>query len=274
MRFPTKLVITLSVATIVVYAELVLDIRTPLSDLFQTHALGASASLSMFDYNQKVVQFHKLYGDRAHVLLETSSGKARVEIDGKVVDEWQIERQFSSIYGMFVVSDGADRESIFPFDIEPGKIPDGHEPNIARLMGHFEATLPAKYLDFSDVDWARGYCAVPSSSKIGFGQFVNWLHVRSETFCIVHWNGAGGGSILVSVTLAEGDPWMRLFSRRLCRAITETALAELAMSSQERPTYAACVLVDRPDRTGSTGAQTAFTSEVYEVRNSDLARIP
>jgi hypothetical protein len=67
---------------------------------------------------------------------------------------------------------------------------------------------------------------------------------------------------------------MRPFSRRLCRVITETALTKLAASDQERPTYAACVLVDRPHRTGPTGAQTAFTSEVYEVRSSDLARIP
>ena len=78
----------------------------------------------------------------------------------------------------------------------------------------------------------------------------------------------------VSVTLAQGNPWMRSFSRHLCRVITETALTKLATSGHERPTYAACVLVDRPDKTGPTGAQTAFTSEVYEVHSHDLARIP
>ena len=274
MRFPTKLVFALGVATIVAYAELVLDIRAPRSDLSQAHALGASASLSLLEYNQKVAQFHKMYGDRAHVLLETSSGKFRVEIDGSVIDEGQIQRQFAAMYGMFVISGRAGRESIFPFDIEPGKIPEGHEPNVARLKSHFEAVLPAKYLDFDDKDWVRGYCALTPPSEIGFGQFVNWLHVRSQTFCIVQWNGAGGGSMLVSVTLADGDPWLRLFSRRLCRVLTDTTLAKLAASNHERPTYAACVLVDRPDRTGSTGAQTAFTSEVYEVRRRDLARIP
>lgn len=66
---------------------------------------------------------------------------------------------------------------------------------------------------------------------------------------------------------------MRPFSRRLCRVITEAALADLVASSHEQPIYAACVLVDRPDRTGPTGAQTAFTSEVYEVRSHGLARI-
>ncbi len=274
MRFPTKSVIALGAVAIVAYAELVLDIRTPRSDLSQTRALGAGASLLISDYNHKVAQYSQRYGDRAHVILETSSGKARVELDGKVIEQWQVERQFAGIYGMFVVSARGGRDSIFPLDIEPGKIPEGHEPNVARLRSHFEATLPAKDLDFANSDWARGTCDVPPLQEIGFGQFADGLHIRSETFCVIHWNGAGGGSMLASVTLADGDPWMRPFSRRLCRMITGTALTKLAASGQERPTYAACILVDRPHRTGPTGAQTAFTSEVYEVRSSDLARIP
>jgi len=274
MRFPAKLAIALSAVTVAAYAELVLDIRTRGSDLSQTHAIGASASLALSEYNRKVAQFHQRYGDRAHVILETSSGKARVELDGNVIDEWQIERQFLGIYGMFVVSGRAERESIFPFDIEPGKMPGGREPNVARLRSHFEATLPKKDLDFRDEDWARGYCAVPPLSQIGFRDFANWLHIRAETFCVVHWNGAGGGSMSVSVTLADGNPWMRPFSRRLCRVITEATLVTITTSGQERPPYAACILVDRPDRTGSTGAQTAFTSQVYEVSSRGLARIP
>ena len=274
MRFPTKSAIALGAVAMVAYADLVLDIRTPPSDPSQTRALGASASLPISEYNQKVAKYSQRYGDRAHVILEGSSGKARVELDGKVIEQWQIVRQFAGIYGMFVVGGRGGRESIFPFAIEPGKIPEGQEPNIARLKSHFEATLPAKDLDFANSDWARGTCDVPPLQEIGFDQFADWLHIRSETFCVIHWNGAGGGSMLASVTLADGDPWMRPFSRGLCRVITETALIKLAAPGQERPTYAACVLVDRPHRTGPTGAQTAFTSEVYEVRGDDLARIP
>jgi hypothetical protein len=274
MRVATKLAIALGAAAIVAYAELVLDIRTPRSDLPETHALGASAFLQMSEYNEKVAEFRQRYGDRAQLFLETSSGKVHVELDGKVIEEWQVERQFASIYGMFIVGGRAERESVFPFDIEPGKIPQGQEPNIARLKGHFATTLPEGDLDFGGQDWEREYCAVPPLSEIGFGPFANWLHIRSQTFCVVHWKGAGGGSMAVSVTLADGDPWMRPFSRRLCRVITETTLANLVASGHERPTYAACVLVDRPDRTGPTGAQTAFTSEAYEVRDRDVARIP
>ena len=91
---------------------------------------------------------------------------------------------------------------------------------------------------------------------------------------MIHWNRANGESMLINVTLANGDPWMRPFSRRLCRTITEATLTKFYPKIAVRPTYAACVLVDRPERTGPTGAQTAFTSDVYEVRSADLARIP
>jgi hypothetical protein len=212
-------------------------------------------------------------GERAKVLLETSSGKVRVLIDGELFEEEQIQRRFAGMYGMFVVNARTGVDALFPFAIDPGKIPGDREPNIGRLKSHFEKVLPATYLDFHDEDWVRDSCTSPPASEIGLGQFAYWLRVQSSTFCLVHWNGAGGGTMLVSSTLAEGDPWMRPFSRRLCRAITEAALARLARSRLERPTYAACVLVDRPDRTGPTGAQTAFTSEMYEVRSRDLARI-
>ena len=145
---------------------------------------------------------------------------------------------------MFVVNDGSG--SIFPFAIEPGAIPQGGEPNIARLKNRFEGLLPAQHLDFVDGDWTRDYCASVPSSDIGLGASANLLHVRSETFCVVHWNRASGGSMLVNVTLANGDPWMRPFSGRLCRTITEAALMKLSATSVERPTHAACVLVDRP----------------------------
>jgi hypothetical protein len=114
MRFPTKLAIVFGAVAIAAYADLVLDIRTPRSDLSLTRALGASASLLLSGYNEKVAQYRQRYGDQAHVILEASSGKVRVEHDDKVIEQWQIERQFAGLYGMFVVSGRPDRESIFP----------------------------------------------------------------------------------------------------------------------------------------------------------------
>ena len=277
MRIPVKSVVVFcvaAVAAIVVYAEFIVDFRTPSSGLSQVHALGASASLRMSDYNEKVAHYRNAYGVRAQVILETSNGRFRADVDGTTVEEGQILRRFAGMYGMFVITRHDGSDSIFPFAIEPEAVPQGHEPNIARLKNRFESSLPAQYLDFVDDDWTRDNCASLPSSDIGLGASANLLHFRSETFCVVHWNRATGESMLINVTLANGDPWMRPFSRRLCRTITEATLIKLSARRVERPTYAARVLVDRPERTGPSGAQTAFTSDAYEVRSANLARIP
>jgi hypothetical protein len=70
--------------------------------------------------------------------------------------------------------------------------------------------------------------------------------------------------MLVGVALADGDPWMRPFARRMCRWITATALARVAATDHEPyPDYAACMLVDRPGRSGATQTMQAH---VYDVR--------
>jgi hypothetical protein len=70
--------------------------------------------------------------------------------------------------------------------------------------------------------------------------------------------------MLIGVALANGDPWMRPFSRRICSWLTTVALARVTTTDREPPPdYAACVLVDRPDRSGA--AQT-LEPHVYEVR--------
>jgi hypothetical protein len=262
-----------AIAAAAAFGELVLDIRTPVSSLKQAHALGASVQLSLDPYHQKMEQMRALHGQRVNVSLETSTGHMSVELDGKIIEEGHINRQFAGMYGMFVVNTGADAASIFPFALDPGSIPAArdHEPNVGRLQGHFESTLPARYLSFSDNDWTRDSCTAPSTPEMGFRRLAKRLRLRSETACVIRWNGTNPGSMLVAVTLADGDPWMRPFALRICRPIVEAALARLA--DRGLPTYAACVLVDRPERTGQTGTQDAFTSVVYEVRGRGLARI-
>jgi hypothetical protein len=256
------------------YAELVLDVRTPRANLVQRTALGASASLSLKEYNKKLAEMRSAYGEeRVDLTLETSTGHVTVSLDGRIIEEWDIEREFGGIYGLFVVGAHSLPQSTFPFALNPGTPPFGHEPNIERLRGHFEGILPAGNLAFRDEDWSRDACASPTWSELGLGRLAQWLHLQSQTFCVVHWNGVAAASMLISVTLADGDPWMRPFARRLCGLLTVAALEKLAAGGNRRPDYAACVLVDRPHRTGPTGTQHAFTSAVYEVRKTGLARI-
>jgi hypothetical protein len=260
-------------AVLAAYAEWVMDIRSPHSDLSVVRALGASAHLSMVKYNKKVEQMRNAYGDRAHVILEASTGKTTVTLDDRTIEESQIVRQFGGMYGVFVVKARDVNVSIFPFALDPGEIPSDHEPNIARLQSRFEKGLVAGYLTFNDTDWTRDSCAAPPVSDLGFGSLAALLRLKSGTFCLVNWKGPRPGSMLIGVARAEGDPWMRPFARWICRKLTAAALDKLSSRDRKMPTYAACVMVDRPDRTGSPGAQDAFTSIVYEVQDGASARL-
>ncbi|HUI97264.1 MAG TPA: hypothetical protein VLX44_16020 [Xanthobacteraceae bacterium] len=273
-RAATVVAGAIAIALALFCAEFVFDIRTPSSGLAKQSALGASASISLSEYNSKLAQYRKQYGeDRVSVGLEGSTGRITVEVDGKLVEESRTARRFAGMYGMFVVRrDGAD-PAIFPFAINPGEMPTDHEPNIERLRGRFEERLPARLLAFNDNDWTRDSCVAIPGAETGLPpRLARWLGVRSQTHCIVRWNGPTPGSMVVGVTLFEDNAWVRPFAPWICRTMT-AAMLDGIISSDPAPDYAACVLVDRPARTGPTGSQEAFTSDVYEVRGRSLARV-
>src|SRR5262249_12995926 len=85
------------------YAELVLDIRAPRSQLEGYGGSGAGASLSLVAYNKLVADTRASYGERGSVTLAPSTGDVTVEVDGKVIARSRLERQFRAIYGLFAV---------------------------------------------------------------------------------------------------------------------------------------------------------------------------
>jgi len=263
-----------AVAIGALYNEFILDIRAPRSNLFREAALGTSAYLSLVEYNEKVKRIQAQYGERGHVFLEGATGDVTVKVDDQVIERSRVERRFASMHGLFVISGRGAADSIFPFDIEPGKVPErsDREPNVARLKSDFADEFPTKYLAFSDRDWTRGPCAAPPVAELWTERLAQWLHLRKATFCVINWRGGPARAMLIVVLLADGDPWMRPFVRRICRRTTEAAIAR-AVAGAGRPDFAACVLVDRPARNGPSGAQDAFASVTYEVRADGLARI-
>ena len=111
-----------------------------------------------------------------------------------------------------------------------------------------------------------------------FGSAAKVLRLQSGTFCVVSWQAAARGTtptgtMLIGAVLANGDPWIRSFTRRICRWLTADALAHLTAAERIRPPdYAACVLVDRPDRTDAK--EEMLKVHVYEVgRDASLADI-
>jgi hypothetical protein len=246
------------------YGEFVLDIRTPRASLVEIHAITSSVSILMADYHHAIEAMKKKYGPDAQTVLETRPPRLITRVNGKVVEQDRAPGQFSDARGLFVIGPPGRLESTFPFQIDPRKAPalgSKGEPGAGHLKSRFGKELPAKYLEFDDRDAVTDTCITISSD---LGWLGRQLRFQSGTFCVVFWKGASPGSMLIGVALANGDPWMRPFTRRICRELTAIALARVAATDHEPPPdYAACLLVDRPDR---SGAAETLQAHVYEVR--------
>jgi hypothetical protein len=186
-------------------------------------------------------------------------------VKGQVVEDDRAPGQFSDAKGLFVIGPPGRLESTFPFTIDPRKAPASgttREPGSQYLKNRFGKTIPAKYLEFDDRDAVTDTCVTISAADLGWPG--RQLRFQSGTFCVVFWKGASPGSMLIGVALGDGDPWMRPFTRRICRWLTTLALARVAATDRAPPPdYAACLLVDRPDR---SGAKETLRTHVFEVR--------
>jgi len=276
MRLRWVVLIVAGVVGGIIYGELVRDIRAPTASLAQSHAITSNVTIRVDDDLLPAIEaMKKKYGPDAETGLVTGrSAPARIvtRLNGKVVEERKAVSQFSNAAGLFVVGPAGHLESTFPFQIDPRKAPDTGrkgEPSVRSLKSRFGKEFPAEYLEFDDRNAVTERCLTTSSADLG--AVGRLLQFQSSTFCVVSWKGASPGSMLVGVALANGDPWMRPFTRRICRWLTAGALARLASTDRKPPDYAACVLVDRPDR---TGAAEVLKAHVYEVgRDATLAYI-
>jgi hypothetical protein len=252
------------------YGELILDIRTPHASLAEFHGITTSVAIPLGDYQQAM---KKKYGPDADTVLTTPPARVTTTVAGKVVEEANAPSTFADARGIFVVGPPGHLESIFPFQINPRsprRSGTNEQPIAQMLKNRFANHFPAKYLQFDDHDFLTDRCMTLSASDLGW--LGRLLRFRAGASCIVFWKGSSPSSMLIGVALADGDPWMRPFTRRVCRWFTETALARTAASDHEPlPDYAACVLVDRPDR---SGAAETLQTHVYSVgRDAALAYV-
>ncbi|HYA07372.1 MAG TPA: hypothetical protein VEF90_15915 [Xanthobacteraceae bacterium] len=264
------------VVLIAAYGEFVVDFRGPRSQLKSENALAAITSTSYGDRDAKVKEARAKYGDRvrAHdsVPAGTVDGKWTITLDGSVLEEGSIVVTLAGMYGILAITSDDATEGIFSFSIVPGRAELSHTTSVKNLRNRFE-NFPAKFLGFADTDMAVDSCAAPPMSELGFGSIGTLLGMQAQTYCMVHWNATHPSSMLISVTLANGDPWMRPFARWICRSMTLATLRKLTSPDRQPPTYAACVLVDRADRRRPGDAHDTFESVVYEIRDGTLARM-
>ena len=265
-----------AVVVIAAYGEFVIDFREPRSQLKSENALAAITLTSYGDRDAKIKEARAKYGDRVRadddVPAGTSDGKWTITVDGSVIEEGRIVVKLAGMYGLFAVASDDSTEGVFSFSIVPGRADLSGTTSVKVLRDRFE-NLPARFLAFADTDVAVDSCVAPPTSELGFGSIGALLGMQAQTYCMVHWKGTHPSSLLISVTLANGDPWMRPFARWICRSMTLATLRKVASSNRQPPTYAACVLVDRADRRRPGDAHDTFEGVVYEIRDRTLARM-
>ena len=278
MQLRWKVLIASGLVAAGVYAELVRDIRVPASSVVQRYAVKSFVHLQLGDeYLAAQEAVKKQYGADARLAIVTGRPAHWVAlVNGEKIDLRRAPSDFSHVMGVFVVGPRGSDPSTFPFEIHPLKpLTDRDRQNVPNAetlkREQIGRGIPAEYLEFDHDNASIGNCITRSSADFGPAERV--LQLQGSTFCVVSWKGVSPRSMMIGVALANGDPWMRPFTRRVCRWLTTDALARLAAADHTSPPdYAGCILVDRPGRADTD--ERSLTARVYEVhRDGVLASI-
>jgi rhodanese-related sulfurtransferase len=213
LRLKWMIIAAAVAAAAAAYAELVLDIRTPRASLSEVHGITSSVAIPLGDYQEAM---KKKYGPNAHTVFMNRPPRAITSVGRKIVEEDNTPGKFSDARGVFVIGQRGHLESTFPFEIDPRVPPISGsvgKPSAQYLRTRFGGNFPAKYLQFDDRDVLTDKCVTISPADLGW--FGEALRFRGGVFCVVFWKGASPSSMLIGVALADGDPWMRPFNRRI-----------------------------------------------------------
>src|SRR5438445_10531250 len=132
MSLRWKLVIVaVLVGMAAIYGEFVLDIRAPRSKLAQISALGTNIFLETAALGQASEEMKKKFGADAKTVLETKPPRIITRIGDKIVNQFPAPYSFASAIGLFIVGPPGKLESIFPFRLDPNKMPKA-PPSAAR----------------------------------------------------------------------------------------------------------------------------------------------
>jgi hypothetical protein len=258
------------VVSAIAYGELVHDWRTPRSDRTARFIVSANHVMSVPRFHQIAAEMEKKYGERVKNTLLVDTGIVQVKLDGRVIETHELKKALGSVLGLFVVGAKGTAKTRFPFEFSADQTPGQFNRPAADVFSTRFKGSPKEWFEFKDSDWTIDRCAALPPG-LGLGCIGETLQLREGMSCVVTWKGLPSGSMLISVSRADGDPWMRPFVRRLCRAITDAALKRFAPEQPDRPNYAGCVLADRPEY---ASAQRSLAVDMYSVGPADkLARM-
>jgi hypothetical protein len=278
MRLKMKSVVLALVAVVLAaaaYAELVLDVRTPRSTLVEVHLIQA-----IIPWHTQIPDkaMKAKYGQNAETNLKSGPARLVTTVDGKVVHEAPVSEMFEGVRASFEIGASGQQmgemASTFPIWFAVPSPPD-HSSAMVRRRYFIDSFVSEKRIENYVGD---GPCVVLAASDLGsVGAAVR---LESVTFCVVEWTGSRRASMLIGAPLTDGGPFMRPFSRRICRSLAALALRKLTAASSQAVQYAGCMLFDRANFLDGSPTQAlygfvdGFQVYVYEVlRTGQLALI-
>jgi len=272
MRLTMNFVVLPLVAVVLAaaaYAELVLDVRTPRSTLVEGHLI--QAVMSWHTGNLDTAK----YGPNAKTNFESGPARLVITLDGNVVHEAPLSEMFEGVRAIFEVG-ASERQmgqmaSTFPIWFAVPSPPD-HSSAMVRRRYFVDSNMGEKRIENYVGD---GPCVVLAAADLGsVGAAVR---LKSVTFCVVEWTGSRPASMLIGAPLTDGGPFVRPFSRRICRSLAALALRKLTAARSQAVQYAGCMLLDRASLVDGPGALYGlfdFQVHVHEVlRTGELALI-
>jgi hypothetical protein len=249
----------------IAYAELVRDWRIQSSGQSVRFSMGVTHGVLTAELDSLTAAMKEKHGENTKTILPLDTGIAEVTLNGKLLETHPEVKRISSVYGIFVFGSDDKITTRFPFEVAADLVGANSNEWIAERLRRDLKRSPPAWFEFRDSDWSFDRCiSRPKDLELGF--IGHALFLRGGTYCVINWKGAQPSSMLVSVSVADGNPWMRPFSRRLCRAITEAALGRFDSKLPGSPNYAACVLIDRPEY---NSARKSMVMDVYSVRRDN-----
>ena len=262
--------VAITLVGVIAYGELVRDWRIQSSGQSVRFAMGVTHGALMAELKSLADAMKQKYGESTETTLPLDTGIAEVTLNGKLLETHPEVKRISSVYGIFVFGPDDHITTRFPFEVSANLVTANSNEWIADGLRKNLKRSPAAWFEFKDSDWSWSFDRCTARPKdLGLGTIGSALFLRGGTYCVIGWKGEQPGSMLISVSVADGNPWMRPFARRICRAITEAALGRLDTELPDSPKYAACVLIDRPEY---ISARKSLAWDVYSVGSGNRLR--
>jgi hypothetical protein len=260
----------IAVVGAIVYGEFVQDWRIRRSAQSLRYAMRVMPAASIADYNRLQAAMTQKYGAGTQTILHIDTGMTEIKLDDKLLETHPELKKIGGVSGIFVFGPDNDIGTRFPFEVSADLVVATSTRWVHDNLTRDFKRIPLAWLEFGESDWTLDRC-VSRPGDLGLGVIGNVLRLHGGTYCVVSWKGKQPGVMLVSVSVADGDPWMRPFTRRICRAITDAALRDFDPENADSPKYAACILADRPSY---VSGRKSLAIDAYSVGpDNRLARI-